>query len=106
MLPALRAGGERIILHALFDFKFICAAFTLVLIDRHYSFPPAGPVCLVLLVCFVYLVDLVQLVSFIQPNKRDKPNKPTNGFLLLSELLERLVKAIHSTDNRLHTGRV
>ncbi len=35
------------------------------------------------LVCFVYLVDLVHWVSFVQPNKRDKPNKPNNGLLLL-----------------------
>jgi len=28
-------------------------------------------------------VDLVHWVSFVQPNKRDKPNKPNNGRLLL-----------------------
>jgi len=37
----------------------------------------AGRVDLVHLVCFVHLVGLVQ------PNKRDKPNKPNNGFLLM-----------------------
>ena len=36
------------------------------------------------LVCCVYLIALVHLVSFVQPNKRDKPNKPNNGFLLLA----------------------
>jgi hypothetical protein len=28
-------------------------------------------------------VDLVHWDSFVQPNKRDKPNKPNNGLLLL-----------------------
>ena len=38
-----------------------------------------SPVCLVHLVCFVYLVGLVQ------PNKRDKPDKPNNGLLMLED---------------------
>ena len=35
---------------------------------------------------FVCLVDLVHLVSFVQPNKRDKPSKPINGLLTLSNV--------------------
>ncbi len=55
------------------------------------------------LVCFVNLVDLVYLASVIQPNKRNKLN---NGSLLLSQLFEGRIKAIHSTDDRFHTGRI
>jgi hypothetical protein len=32
----------------------------------------------------VHLVCLVHLVGVDQPNKRDKPNKPNNGLLLLA----------------------
>jgi hypothetical protein len=42
MLPAFWAGGEGVILHTLLDLKLIRAAFTLVLVDWHYSFPPGG----------------------------------------------------------------
>ena len=62
MLPAFLADGEGVILHTLLDLKLIRAAFTLVLVDWHDSFPPTSPVCLVslvYLVCFVYLVALV-----------------------------------------------
>ena len=58
------------------------------------------------LVCFVNLVDLVYLASVIQPNKRNKRNKLNNGSLLLSQLFEGRIKAIHSTDDRFHTGRI
>ena len=34
------------------------------------------------------VVCLVHLVSFVQPNKRDKPNKPNNGRLLLGPHVE------------------
>ena len=39
----------------------------------------AGEVDLVHLVCFVHLV------GFVQPSTRDKPNKPTNGLLMLAD---------------------
>jgi len=42
-------------------------------------------------VCFVYLVDLVHLASFVQPNKRDKPNKPNNGLLTLTDFFSILL---------------
>ncbi len=44
------------------------------------------------LVCFVYPVDLVHLVSFIQPNKRNRPNKPNNGLLMLADFFSILLK--------------
>ena len=59
MLPAFLTDGKGVILHTLLDLKLIRAAFTLVLVDWHDSFPPSNPVCLVSLVCFVYLVALV-----------------------------------------------
>jgi hypothetical protein len=39
----------------------------------------------------VYLVDLVHLVSFFQPNKRDKPNKPNNGLIILEDFFNSLL---------------
>ena len=72
MFSAKRADGEGVVLHTLFDLKPIRAGVTLVLVDWHVSFPPSGPVCLVLLVCFVYLVSLV---SFNQTNETNQITK-------------------------------
>ena len=33
----------------------------------------------------VHLVCLVHLVGLLQPNKRDRPNKPNNGLLMLAD---------------------
>jgi len=39
----------------------------------------------------VHLVCFVHLVGLVQPNKRDKPNKPNNGFLLLADFFSILL---------------
>jgi len=43
----------------------------------------------------VYLVDLVgfvYLVGLVQPNKRDKPDKPNNGVLMLADFFSILLE--------------
>ena len=39
----------------------------------------------------VHLVCLVHLVGLVQPNKRDKPNKPNNGLLMLADFFSLLL---------------
>jgi hypothetical protein len=41
------------------------------------------------------LVNLDRLVSVVQPNKRDKPNKPTNGFFTLADFFSILLQFSH-----------
>ena len=79
MLPASRTGGEGVVLHTLFDLKPIRADFTLVLVDWHGSFPPA---------------------------KTEIECYTADGAITLGKLFECHVEAIHSPDNRFHTGRI
>ena len=50
-------------------------------------------------------VDPVHLVGLVQPNKRDKPNKPNNGLLVLADffsiLLSKIILSPAATSNTL-----
>ena len=82
MLSALRAGGERVILHTLFDLKPIRADFTLVLVDWHVLFPPSR-------------TEISCYTQMCPSHKKD---------VTLGKLSECRVEAVHSPDNGLHTG--
>ena len=47
---------------------------------------------LVYLVCLVYLVSLVYPLSLVPPNKRDRPDRPNNGLLMLADFFSILLE--------------
>ena len=52
----------------------------------------ARKVDLVYLVCLVYLVSLVYPLSLVPPNKRDRPDRPNNGLLMLADFFSILLE--------------
>ena len=48
----------------------------------------------------VHLVCLVHLVALLQPNKREKPNKPNNGLLVLADFFSILLDLTIQDDKK------
>ena len=47
-----------------------------------------------MVVRLVHLDCFVHLVSFVQPNKRDNPDEPNNGLLMLADFFSILVETL------------